>query len=125
MTFGEAGTEGARVHNLKDVEAILDVFQAHGHNEVGLLTDTILNSALTLRNRDHNQIDTARFYSNGASEEYLGKIGWQKRGILMETKLYATAVRNSTCFFSSKSRKPDGFALRPWLTYEKVQMILI
>ena len=34
MTFGEAGKEGARVHDLKDVEAILDVFQKHGHYEV-------------------------------------------------------------------------------------------
>ena len=34
MTFGEAGKEGARVHDLKDVEAILDIFQAHGHYEV-------------------------------------------------------------------------------------------
>ena len=34
MTFGEAGKEGARVHDIKDVEKILDVFQAHGHNEV-------------------------------------------------------------------------------------------
>ena len=34
MTFGEAGKDGARVHDLKDVEAILDVFQAHGHTEV-------------------------------------------------------------------------------------------
>ncbi len=34
MTFGAPGKEGARVHDLKDVEAILDVFQAHGHKEV-------------------------------------------------------------------------------------------
>lgn len=34
MTFGEPGKEGARVHDLKDVESILDVFQAHGHTEV-------------------------------------------------------------------------------------------
>lgn len=34
MTFGEAGKDGARVHDLKDVEKILDVFQAHGHTEV-------------------------------------------------------------------------------------------
>ncbi|KAI0785680.1 Aldo/keto reductase [Abortiporus biennis] len=66
MTFGEAGTEGARVTDLKDVEAILDVFQAHGHTEV----------------------DTARVYTEGTSEEYLGKIGWQKRGLKVETKLY-------------------------------------
>jgi aflatoxin B1 aldehyde reductase len=34
MTFGVEGSEGARVHELKDVEAILDIFQSHGHNEV-------------------------------------------------------------------------------------------
>lgn len=34
MTFGESGKDGARVHDLKDVAAILDVFQAHGHTEV-------------------------------------------------------------------------------------------
>ncbi|KZT05022.1 Aldo/keto reductase [Laetiporus sulphureus 93-53] len=66
MTFGEAGKEGARVHHLKDVEAILDVFQAHGHTEV----------------------DTARIYTGGTSEEYLGKIDWRKRGLKIETKLY-------------------------------------
>ncbi|KAI0669007.1 Aldo/keto reductase [Trametes maxima] len=66
MTFGDASQEGARVHDLKGVEAILDVFQAHGHYE----------------------IDTARTYSGGTSEEYLGKINWQKRGLVMDTKLY-------------------------------------
>jgi hypothetical protein len=34
MTFGEEGKDPARVHKLEDVKAILDVFQAHGHNEV-------------------------------------------------------------------------------------------
>ena len=34
MTFGEAGKDGARVHNLSDVEAIVDGFVAHGHKEV-------------------------------------------------------------------------------------------
>lgn len=72
MTFGEAGKEGARVHDLKDVEKILDAFQAHGHTEV----------------------DTARSYCGGTSEEYLGKINWQERGIKMETKLYPTISRD-------------------------------
>jgi len=72
MTFGEEGKEGARVHDLKDVEAILDVFQAHGHVE----------------------IDTARTYAVGTSEEYLGKIDWKKRGLKMETKLYPNASHN-------------------------------
>lgn len=34
MTFGAPGTDGARVHDIKDVEAILDVFRSHGHTEV-------------------------------------------------------------------------------------------
>ncbi len=34
MTFGESGTLGARVHDIKDVEVILDTFKAHGHIEV-------------------------------------------------------------------------------------------
>jgi len=72
MTFGAPDQEQARVHDLKDVEAILDAFQAHGHTEV----------------------DTARGYCGGTSEEYLGKIGWQKRGLVMMTKLYPTAARN-------------------------------
>ncbi|THG98238.1 hypothetical protein EW026_g3918 [Hermanssonia centrifuga] len=84
MTFGAEGKEGtsylyesaliraegfligARVHTLKEVEAILDVFQAHGHSE----------------------LDTARVYTGGTSEEMLGDIDWKKRGLVMETKLY-------------------------------------
>ncbi|KAF4576816.1 NADP-dependent oxidoreductase domain superfamily protein [Pleurotus pulmonarius] len=65
MTFGAEGQEGARVHDIKDVEAILDVFQAHGHSEV----------------------DTARVYAGGTSEEYLGKIDHKGRGLKIETKL--------------------------------------
>ncbi|KAJ7046581.1 Aldo/keto reductase [Mycena alexandri] len=65
MTFGAPGKEGARVHALKDVEAILDVFLKHGHKE----------------------IDSARTYCGGTSEEYLGQINWQDKGLLIETKL--------------------------------------
>ncbi|KAJ6580794.1 Aldo/keto reductase [Mycena capillaripes] len=66
MTFGAPGTEGARVSDLKDIEAILDVFLKHGHRE----------------------LDTARVYCAGTCEEYLGKINWQEKGIIMETKMY-------------------------------------
>ncbi|PCH42899.1 Aldo/keto reductase [Wolfiporia cocos MD-104 SS10] len=66
MTFGEEGKEGARVYDIKDVEAILDVFQAHGHTE----------------------IDSARTYTGGTSEAYLGRINWRERGLKLETKLY-------------------------------------
>lgn len=72
MTFGAEGTEGARVHSVKDVEAILDVFQAHGHYE----------------------LDTARVYAAGTSEELLGSLGWKERGLVMDTKLYPTVAFN-------------------------------
>ncbi|RDW61973.1 hypothetical protein BP6252_11406 [Coleophoma cylindrospora] len=66
MTFGKPGVEQTRVFNLQDCGAMLDLFQKHGHKEV----------------------DTARVYGGGSSEEYLGELGWQSRGLVMETKLY-------------------------------------
>lgn len=65
MTFGSAGAEQARVHELADCAAILDVFQKHGHNE----------------------IDTARTYGGGSSETYLGQLNLKERGIVLDTKL--------------------------------------
>jgi aflatoxin B1 aldehyde reductase len=67
------GVEQTRVHNLEDVGTMLDVFQSHGHN----------------------RIDTARVYGQGSSEEYLGELKWQDRGITMDTKLYPTAGRST------------------------------
>lgn len=66
MTIGKPGIEMTRVFTLEDTTALLDTFQAHGHNEV----------------------DTARVYGEGSSEEYLGKVNWKARGIVMDTKLY-------------------------------------
>jgi aflatoxin B1 aldehyde reductase len=59
------GVEQTRVHDLKDAAAMLDVFQKHGGKEV----------------------DTARVYGGGSSEEYLGQLNWKERGLVMETKL--------------------------------------
>ena len=81
MTFGKPGAEQTRVHSLPACSAILDVFQRHGHRE----------------------IDTARFYGEGSSEEYLGQLDWQKRGLIMDTKYYPTAGRTM-----SKSNEPAG-----------------
>ncbi|KAJ6486529.1 NADP-dependent oxidoreductase domain-containing protein [Mycena vitilis] len=53
---------------------LLDVFQKHGHSEV----------------------DTARMYSAGKSEEMLAAIGWQARGLKMQTKVFATKGKNMT-----------------------------
>ena len=60
------GTLGARVHSQHDANTILDIFQKHGHHE----------------------IDTARLYGAGSSEEMLAVADWQKRGLTMGTKLY-------------------------------------
>ncbi|EKM52789.1 uncharacterized protein PHACADRAFT_212001 [Phanerochaete carnosa HHB-10118-sp] len=63
--FGAPGIESARVTSVKDVEAILDVLKAHGHNE----------------------LDTATMYGQGTSEKLLGETDWKKRGTVVSTKL--------------------------------------
>lgn len=73
MTFGAPEQDQSRVSDLKDVEAIVDTFLKHGHRE----------------------IDTSRVYCGGTSEEYLGKLDWQGKGVLMETKYYPARVRRS------------------------------
>lgn len=71
MTIGKEGTEQARVHSLEEAASMLDTFQKYGHKEV----------------------DTARFYAGGTSEEYLARLDWQKRGLVMDTKYVSTAGR--------------------------------
>ncbi|OCH95583.1 Aldo/keto reductase [Obba rivulosa] len=66
MTFGQEGKPGVRVSDPKDIAAILDVLQAHGHDDV----------------------DTSRNYGDGTSEEWLAKVNWKHRGLKMHTKIY-------------------------------------
>lgn len=68
MNFGT--TTASRVNDLKEIKAILAVFQQHGHSEV----------------------DTARIYNDGTSEEVFGDLGWQERGFVMDTKLWPTVM---------------------------------
>jgi aflatoxin B1 aldehyde reductase len=70
MTIGKPGVEQARVHDPEEAGKILDVFRSYGHTE----------------------LDTARGYGRGTSEEMLGELNWQKRGIVMETKLSPRAL---------------------------------
>lgn len=70
MTFGREGVEQARVHDLKTAGAMLDLFKSAGHKE----------------------IDTARFYAGGSSEEYLGLLGCADAGFVLGTKFYPTAA---------------------------------
>jgi aflatoxin B1 aldehyde reductase len=60
------GVEQVRTSDLGQAAKILDVFQKYGHNE----------------------IDTSRVYGAGSSEDYLAKLDWQKRGLVMDTKFY-------------------------------------
>lgn len=68
MTIGKPAVEQTRTHTPEAAAALLDILQAHGHNE----------------------IDTSRFYGEGSSEEYLAAVQWQKRGLVMDTKFYPT-----------------------------------
>jgi len=81
MTFGE----GSRVTDIADCNKILDIFQAYGHNE----------------------IDTARVYNFGTSEEYLRKCDWVKRGLVMDTKLFPT-INNNRDDPNAVTHKPDS-----------------
>ena len=50
------------------------------------------------------QVDTARYYCSGTSEQVLGEIAWQKRGIVMETKLYPSSVsQHLTLYYYEKN----------------------
>ncbi|KAJ6583935.1 NADP-dependent oxidoreductase domain-containing protein [Mycena vulgaris] len=73
MTIGAPGHQAAmRINTHEGTTELLDVFRKHGHSEV----------------------DTSRMYGYGTAEDYLGAIGWQKRGIKMETKAYPTKGKN-------------------------------
>ncbi|KAH0530814.1 hypothetical protein TsFJ059_005397 [Trichoderma semiorbis] len=69
MTIGN-GKEQSRVTDLGEAEKLLDIFQSHGYNK----------------------IDTSRYYGSGTSEEYLGKLKWQDRCLIIDTKIYPTVV---------------------------------
>ncbi|KAF3924575.1 hypothetical protein ABW20_dc0105067 [Dactylellina cionopaga] len=85
MTFGKEGEEMARVHDLEDCGKILDEFTSRGYKE----------------------LDTARIYGGGTSEEYLAKLEWQKRGIIMETKLYPATPSASFNYLSYSHHKGE------------------
>ncbi|EPS45824.1 hypothetical protein H072_300 [Dactylellina haptotyla CBS 200.50] len=63
MTFGE----NSRITDINECKRLIDIFKSYGHNE----------------------LDTARVYNEGTSEEYLGKIGTE--GLIIATKLYPNA----------------------------------
>jgi aflatoxin B1 aldehyde reductase len=49
----------------------------------------------------HTAIDTARVYGGGSSEEYLGSLKWQDRGLAVHTKLYPSIVTGGSMSHSA------------------------
>lgn len=72
------------MHSRDDAAEILDVFQKHGHSE----------------------IDTARLYGAGSSEDMLADVAWQNRGLIMGTKLYPN-YRWAVASGESYTHKPE------------------
>jgi aflatoxin B1 aldehyde reductase len=72
------------VHDLVEAGKILDTFTKYGHKE----------------------IDTARTYGGGSSEEYLGKLDWQSRGIVMDTKFSPRQSQDASGIVMNHS--PEG-----------------
>ncbi|KAI1174850.1 aldo/keto reductase [Nemania sp. FL0916] len=70
MSFGAPDTRGSpHVNTVEQATQVLEVFQRHGHTE----------------------LDSARAYGEGTTEELLGQLKWQDRGLKMDTKLFPTA----------------------------------
>jgi aflatoxin B1 aldehyde reductase len=69
----------------------VDLFQRHGHNE----------------------IDTARIYGGGSSEEMIADLTWKERGLIVDTKLYPNAG-GPAAFADGYTHKPED--LRRGLT---------
>ncbi|KAL9066481.1 MAG: hypothetical protein Q9161_007544 [Pseudevernia consocians] len=100
MTLGKEGAPQVRVHELKDCTAMLDVFQKHGHDE----------------------IDSARVYGGGSSEECLGQLNWQERGIIMDTKLSPRKFGPKSYSHKKDDLKPGLLESLQALRTDKVDM---
>ncbi|KAA8904688.1 hypothetical protein TRICI_005385 [Trichomonascus ciferrii] len=85
MTFGEKGIEGVRTSDPKEAQAILDTFKKHGHRD----------------------LDSARIYGNGTTEELLGELNWEDQGFEMHTKLYPTKSKNLKIFSLQYTHEPE------------------
>ncbi|KAF8166083.1 Aldo/keto reductase [Mycena galopus ATCC 62051] len=92
--------DGVRVHEPKDIEAMLDTFLKHGHRE----------------------LDTARVYAAGTCEEYLAKANWEAKGILMETKLYPAKGQKITGTHSPEDLRKFLMMSLKALNTDKIEM---
>ena len=109
MTFGEEGKEG-KLHNCLSFRSGLNAKEFAINRSAGLQPEgrgsypgripgswahrgkVDIQVKLVNCKCGSFQIDTARTYTGGTSEEYLGKIDWRGRGLKIETKLYPNIV---------------------------------
>ncbi|KAJ5692514.1 hypothetical protein N7462_001937 [Penicillium macrosclerotiorum] len=84
MSLGKPDTMGPRVHDIATATQLFDVFQGHGHHE----------------------IDTARIYGGGSSEEMIGDLFWKDRGLVVDTKLYPNAG-GPAAFADAYTHRPE------------------
>ncbi|EFY96173.1 aflatoxin b1-aldehyde reductase [Metarhizium robertsii ARSEF 23] len=84
ITVGKEDSEGACIHEAREISDALDVLQKSGHDEV----------------------DTARAY--GASDDFFGQVNWLKKGTIMNTKLNPRRIGPS-----SYSHKPEDLKRGP------------
>ncbi len=79
------------------------------------------------RKYGHDEIDSARGYGGGSSEEYLGLLHWQDRGIVMDTKLSPRAMSSTGTAYTHKPedlRRGLMDSLKA-LKAEKVRLLLV
>jgi len=77
--FGEPNTNTTRIHSLSEAQDVVDVIVSYGHKT----------------------FDTSRFYGNGSSEEFLGKL--DLKGSAVDTKIYPAEPGN----FSPEKLRAD------------------
>ncbi|TGO80975.1 hypothetical protein BPOR_1464g00010 [Botrytis porri] len=107
MTIGRPG-DGIRVTTVEGTQKIFDVFQAHGHSEV----------------------DSARAYGGGSTEERLAEIDRQSRGLIMQTKLYPTKgamswLTRETYSLSAADVRRDLKASMKALNTDRIEMFYL
>ncbi|KAJ7650790.1 NADP-dependent oxidoreductase domain-containing protein [Roridomyces roridus] len=56
----------------------------------------------TFTKHGHTEVDAARMYGGGTTEDMLGAIGWQDRGLKIATKLYPTKGKNMSWIFKEE-----------------------
>ncbi|UZJ52507.1 hypothetical protein CBS101457_001827 [Exobasidium rhododendri] len=86
MTIGAAGKEQSRVHDAETVQSILDVLKKHGVVE----------------------IDSARAYGAGTSEELLATVGAEKQGFHIATKNFPSKRMQNAALGNKYDHSKEG-----------------